>query len=180
SKDETEYDNAGDEADNKRYYPSALEVYGPDIIAPNRKAKFQIKQQELPETTYSIEFLADMMDTSQLIHGKPPRYTDTLFTEQQRGVSTKAMPSPDTPSHVNFSYKATAVIRHSDDAILVVDAAEGVMLNTERLLNNALQEKLALTICINKIDHLVLELKLPPLDAYYKLRHIIERSYILE
>ncbi|KAK0165671.1 hypothetical protein PV328_004172 [Microctonus aethiopoides] len=67
--------------EDKRYYPSALEVYGPDIIAPNRKAKFQIKQQELPETTYSIEFLADMMDASQLIrnivlfghlhHGKP-------------------------------------------------------------------------------------------------------------
>ncbi|KAK0072775.1 hypothetical protein PV325_010815 [Microctonus aethiopoides] len=66
--------------EDKRYYPSALEVYGPDIT-PNRKAKFQIKQQELPETTYSIEFLADMMDASQLIrnivlfghlhHGKP-------------------------------------------------------------------------------------------------------------
>ncbi|KAK0070932.1 hypothetical protein PV325_013836, partial [Microctonus aethiopoides] len=266
--DNDEYDNAGDEADrersddemeedkdesrdnneqqtmsvvlheDKRYYPSALEVYGPDVetlvqeedaqpldkplVTPTRKAKFQIKQQELPETTYNIEFLADMMDASQLIrnvvllghlhHGKttlvdclirqthphmhdvtdekPLRYTDTLFTEQQRGVSTKATPVTlllqdiksksylmnifDTPGHVNFSDEATAAIRLSDGAILVVDAAEGVMLNTERLLKHALQEKLALTVCINKIDRLVLELKLPPLDAYYKLRHIIE------
>ena len=33
---------------------------------------------------------------------------------------------------------------------------------------------MAITVCINKIDRLMLELKLPPQDAYYKLRHIIE------
>lgn len=48
------------------------------------------------------------------------------------------------------------------------------MLNTERLLKHALQEKMAVTVCINKIDRLILELKLPPQDAYYKLRHIVE------
>jgi hypothetical protein len=31
----------------------------------------------------------------------------------------------------------------------------GVMLNTERLLKHALQEKMAVTVCINKIDRLV-------------------------
>ena len=49
-----------------------------------------------------------------------------------------------------------------------------VMLNTERLLKHAVQEKLAVTICINKIDRLILELKLPPTDAYFKLRHIVD------
>ena len=39
------------------------------------------------------------------------------------------------------------------------------MLNTERLLKHAVQEKLAIIICINKIDRLILELKLPPTDA---------------
>ena len=48
------------------------------------------------------------------------------------------------------------------------------MLNTERLIIHALQEKLAITLCINKIDRLIIELKLPPTDAYYKLRHIID------
>lgn len=33
---------------------------------------------------------------------------------------------------------------------------------------------MAITLCINKIDRLILELKLPPADAYYKLKHIIE------
>lgn len=67
------------------------------------------------------------------------------------------------------------------------------MLNTERILKHAVQvsfdnyvllrsftisiawqEKMAITVCINKIDRLILELKLPPQDAYYKLRYIVE------
>lgn len=55
-----------------------------------------------------------------------------------------------------------------------MDAAEGIMLNTERMLRHAVQERIHLTLCINKIDRLMLELKLPPADAYYKLRHIID------
>ena len=43
-----------------------------------------------------------------------------------------------------------------------------------RLVKHAVQEKLAITLCINKIDRLILELKLPPQDAYYKLRHIVD------
>lgn len=80
----------------------------------------------------------------------------------------------DTPGHVNFSDEATAALRLSDGAVLMIDAAEGVMLNTERLLKHAIQEKVALTVCINKIDRLIIELKLPPQDAYYKLKHTIE------
>jgi len=49
-----------------------------------------------------------------------------------------------------------------------------VLLNTERLLKHAVQERLAITVCINKIDRLILELKLPPGDAYFKLRHVID------
>ena len=48
------------------------------------------------------------------------------------------------------------------------------MLNTERLVKHALQEGLAITLCINKIDRLILELKLPPSDAYFKIRSMID------
>ncbi|KAG4075982.1 hypothetical protein HA402_003808 [Bradysia odoriphaga] len=223
--------------EDKRYYPTALEVYGPDVetivqeedaqaldkplIEPVKKMKFQLKEQDLPETTYEMEFLADLMDTPPLIrnvalvghlhHGKTTfvdclvrqthpqfdcteeralRYTDTLFTEQERGVSIKSIPITlvlpdiknksylmnifDTPGHVNFSDEATAAIRMTDGIVLFVDAAEGVMLNTERLLKHAVQERMAVTVCINKIDRLILELKLPPQDAYFKLKHIVE------
>lgn len=118
------------------------------------------------------------------------RYTDTLYTEQERGVSIKSAPITvvmqdlksksylmnfyDTPGHVNFSDEVSAAIRLCDGAILFVDAAEGVMLNTERLLKHALQNGLTIAVCINKIDRLLLELKLPPQDAYYKIRQILD------
>lgn len=72
------------------------------------------------------------------------------------------------------------------------------MLNTERLLKHAVEEKVAITLCINKvsasvymyirwfkrllwcallqIDRLILELKLPPSDAYFKLKHTIDEA----
>lgn len=122
--------------------------------------------------------------------GKDLRFTDTLFTEQERGVSIKSAPVTllmedvrrksylmnvfDTPGHVNFSDEVTAAFRICDGVVIFVDAAEGIMMNTERLIKHAVQEKLAITLCINKIDRLILELKLPPCDAYFKMRYIIE------
>ena len=67
-----------------------------------------------------------------------------------------------------------AVIGCCVEWLSVIGCCCQVLLNTERLLKHAVQEKLPVTICINKIDRLMLELKLPPGDAYYKLRHIID------
>lgn len=49
------------------------------------------------------------------------------------------------------------------------------MMQTERLLKHALQEKLPVMLCINKIDRLILELKLPPNDAYSKIRYTLDK-----
>ena len=75
---------------------------------------------------------------------------------------------------MNFSDEVTAAFRLADACVLVVDAIEGVMMNTERLIIHALQEKLPIVLVINKIDRLILELKLPPNDAYHKLRHTLD------
>uniref|UniRef100_A0A8P4GKU0 116 kDa U5 small nuclear ribonucleoprotein component n=1 Tax=Dicentrarchus labrax TaxID=13489 RepID=A0A8P4GKU0_DICLA len=224
--------------EDKKYYPTAEEVYGPEvetivqeedtqpltepIIKPVKNKQFTLMEQELPATVYDMEFLADLMDGPELIrnvtlcvslfsHGftcfvdclieqtHPEirkrddvdlRYTDILFTEQERGVGIKSTPVTmvlpdsrgksylfnimDTPGHVNFSDEVTSSIRISDGVVLFIDAAEGVMLNTERLIKHAVQERMAITICINKVDRLIVELKLPPTDAYYKLRHIVD------
>ncbi|KAJ7551293.1 hypothetical protein O6H91_06G009000 [Diphasiastrum complanatum] len=118
------------------------------------------------------------------------RYTDTRIDEQERQISIKAMPMSlvledscgksylcnimDTPGHVNFSDEMTAALRLADGAVLVVDAVEGLMVNTERAIRHALQERLPIVVVINKVDRLITELKLPPTDAYHKLRHTLE------
>ena len=48
------------------------------------------------------------------------------------------------------------------------------MCNTERIIRHCIQEKVSLTLVVNKVDRLILELKLPPTDAYLKLKNIIE------
>jgi small GTP-binding protein len=121
---------------------------------------------------------------------KTIRYTDTRFDEQERGLSIKMTPMSfvaadlrdkslllnvlDTPGHVNFSDEQTAAYRLADAAVIVVDAVEGVMLATERAVRHAVQEQLPVMLVINKVDRLILELKLPPQDAYHKLVHTIE------
>ncbi|KAJ3049957.1 U5 small nuclear ribonucleoprotein component [Rhizophlyctis rosea] len=118
------------------------------------------------------------------------RYTDVHELERERGLSIKSMPMSlvmqdlrgkshllnliDTPGHVNFSDEVTAGLRISDGAILVVDAVEGVMANTEKLIKHMVTERIPFTLVVNKVDRLILELKLPPTDAYFKLKHTIE------
>ncbi|KAL1515598.1 hypothetical protein AB1Y20_002218 [Prymnesium parvum] len=118
------------------------------------------------------------------------RYTDSRMDEQKRGLSIKAMPmtlllqSPsdkhylcnfmDTPGHLNFSDEVSAGLRLADGALLVVDVIEGVATSTERLIRHALREKLQLLLVLNKMDRLIVELKLPPQDAYFKIRQVIE------
>ena len=48
------------------------------------------------------------------------------------------------------------------------------MVNTESIIRHALQENLKIILVINKIDRLILELRIKPADAYYKIRHTIE------
>lgn len=48
------------------------------------------------------------------------------------------------------------------------------MVNTESLIRHALNEGIPMTLVINKVDRLILELRIKPHDAYYKIRHTIE------
>ncbi|TQN71723.1 Pre-mRNA-splicing factor cwf10 [Colletotrichum shisoi] len=118
------------------------------------------------------------------------RYTDVHVVERERGVSIKASPMSlvlpsskgkshlvnilDTPGHVNFVDEVATSLRLADGVCLVVDVVEGVQVNTEQIIKHAVLEDIPLTLIINKMDRLILELKLPPKDAYFKLKHVIE------
>jgi U5 small nuclear ribonucleoprotein component len=48
------------------------------------------------------------------------------------------------------------------------------MSNTEAIIKHALQEGLPLVLVVNKMDRLILELRLPPSEAFFKIKHTIE------
>lgn len=49
-----------------------------------------------------------------------------------------------------------------------------MMVNTEAIIRHALQEGIKITLLMNKIDRLILELRIKPTDAYYKIKHTVE------
>lgn len=122
--------------------------------------------------------------------GAQLRYTDLHYLERERGLSIKSAPMSlvlqstkgkshvfnimDTPGHVNFVDEVASGMQLADGVVLLVDVVEGVMINTEKIIKYAVTEGLPLVLVINKVDRLILELKLPPKDAYFKLKHTIE------
>jgi len=79
----------------------------------------------------------------------------------------------DTPGHVDFGGDVTRAMRAVDGAIVVVDAVEGTMPQTETVLRQALKENVKPVLFINKVDRLVNELKLAPQAMMNKFVNLI-------
>ncbi|ANB14888.1 U5 snRNP GTPase SNU114 [Sugiyamaella lignohabitans] len=118
------------------------------------------------------------------------RYTDTHVLERDRGISIRCSPISlllqngkgkshlfniiDTPGHVDFIDEVAVAARLVDGMVVVVDVIEGLQINTRQVLQHIVQEGLSFVVVINKIDRLILDLKLPPVDAYYKILHVLD------
>lgn len=80
----------------------------------------------------------------------------------------------DTPGHVDFSGKVTRSLRAIDGAVVVVDSVEEVMVQTETVTRQALEERVRPVLYINKIDRLIKELKLTPEQIQERIARIIK------
>lgn len=114
---------------------------------------------------------------------------DYLDVEQKRQMTVKAANASlyheykgkpyvinliDTPGHVDFQSKTIRALRVIDGAIVVVDAVEGVMTQTEMYLRVALEERVKPVLFINKIDRLIKELRLSPSEIQQRLVQIVK------
>ncbi|KAK9830922.1 hypothetical protein WJX81_005694 [Elliptochloris bilobata] len=79
----------------------------------------------------------------------------------------------DSPGHVDFCSEVSAAARLSDGALVVVDAVEGVCIQTHAVLRQAWHEQVRLCLVINKVDRLVLEVGASPAEAYERMRGIV-------
>jgi elongation factor 2 len=66
----------------------------------------------------------------------------------------------DTPGHVDFGGDVPRAMRAIDGVIILDDAVEGIMPQTETVIRQALKERVKPVLFINKVDRLINELKL--------------------
>ncbi|XP_011871394.1 PREDICTED: elongation factor Tu GTP-binding domain-containing protein 1 [Vollenhovia emeryi] len=138
--------------------------------------------------------LADSLVASNgIISGKLAgklRYLDSRRDEQVRGITMKSSSITlhhvhgetdhvinliDSPGHVDFSSEVSTAVRLSDGAVILVDVVEGVCPQTRSALSIAYVEGLKPILVLNKVDRLVTEMKLTPLDAYVRLTQVLEQ-----
>jgi elongation factor 2 len=132
------------------------------------------------------------------------RMTDTRADEKERGITIKStgislyselpesyeLPKDavgrsflinliDSPGHVDFSSEVTAALRVTDGGLVVVDMVEGVCVQTETVLRQALAERIVPVLSINKLDRGFLELQLDGEDMYQNFLKVIENANVI-
>ncbi|AFP65695.1 elongation factor EF-2 (nucleomorph) [Chroomonas mesostigmatica CCMP1168] len=85
----------------------------------------------------------------------------------------------DSPGHVDFSSEVTAALRVTDGALVVVDCIEGVCVQTETVLRQALLERIRPVMTINKLDRAFLELQANSEEMYKNFSRVIENANVI-
>lgn len=85
----------------------------------------------------------------------------------------------DTPGHVDFGGDVTRAMRAVDGVIVLSDAVEGIMPQTETVIRQALRERVKPVLFINKVDRFINELKLTPEQMQQRFLNIIQGVNVL-
>jgi len=141
------------------------------------------------KTTLSDNLLAGAGIISEELAGKQ-LFMDSDAEEQARGITIDAsnvsmvheyngqdylINMIDTPGHVDFGGDVTRAMRAVDGAVVLVDAVEGTMPQTETVLRQALKEQVRPILFINKVDRLINELKVDEMEMQIRLGKVIDK-----
>ncbi|KAI9608746.1 hypothetical protein H4Q26_004933 [Puccinia striiformis f. sp. tritici PST-130] len=114
------------------------------------------------------------------------RATDTRADEQERGITIKSTAismffeiPPEDLADIKQATDVTAALRVTDGALVVVDCVDGVCVQTETVLRQALTERIKPVVIINKVDRALLELQVSKEDLYQSFCRTVESVNVI-
>jgi len=113
--------------------------------------------------TTLVDELLKQSGTFRVNQAVAERMMDSNDLERERGITILAKNTAvtyhdtkiniiDTPGHADFGGEVERVLKMVNGVVLVVDAFEGPMPQTKFVLKKALELKLTVIVCINKMD----------------------------
>lgn len=114
------------------------------------------------------------------------RYLDSRPDEQQRGITMKSsaitlqyknhvIHMVDSPGHIDFYGQVSSAAKLCDGCILMIDVVEGLCSQSISAFRLAHDEHLYPILFLNKLDRLITELLLSPLETYNLLVKLLEQ-----
>lgn len=133
---------------------SFMDIRNIAIIAHVDHGKTTLVDGMLKQTHTFRENEAEMTQTTILDRNELEREKGITITAKNIAVTYKntKINIIDTPGHADFSGEVERVINMADGALLIIDAAEGPLPQTQFVLTQALKQNLKLIVVINKID----------------------------
>jgi U5 small nuclear ribonucleoprotein component len=118
------------------------------------------------------------------------RFMDNILLERQRKCTIFSKPISllletskhknklinliDTPGHPDFYDETLAALEMVDGVIFVIDIIEGLTIEGKKMLRDVMKRQLDIIFVINKMDRLIIEMRLPPNDAYLKVKLLLD------
>ena len=133
----------------------------------------------MQSSVISLRFQMDRLTESNLSSSSSPSQTpDKVLLREEEGP--KESPEEylvnlvDSPGHIDFSSDVSTATRLCDGALIIIDVLEGICPQTNAVIYKAIKEKMNPCLVLNKLDKLILELRLSSVEAFNHIRRILE------
>mmetsp|Transcript_25128 Transcript_25128/g.54271 ORF Transcript_25128/g.54271 Transcript_25128/m.54271 type:complete len:851 (-) Transcript_25128:117-2669(-) len=153
---------------------SLIGAAGIIAVAKAGDTRFMDTREDEQDRTITIKSTGVSLYFEMLKEKVIPKDSKVATSEEKKDHAPFLINLIDSPGHVDFSSEVTAALRVTDGALVVVDCIEGVCVQTETVLRQAIAERIKPILFVNKLDRVFLEMHMDTEDAYQAFSRAVE------